>query len=122
MDAHWARTVALWEKIKQGYAKFRVYWHKFLLWLFLVLVVVGIPYLIWDLSRSAANRHAFDQSVWHSLKWYLISGIAGWVISKIWRKKPKPESPENDSGDEPSVQSSKPKSKRKNHRRVQRGR
>ena len=122
MDAHWARTVALWETIKRGYAKFQVYWHKFLMWLCLVLVVVFVPYMIWDLSAHRAARQLFGQSAWHSLKWYLIWGAAGWVISKIWRKKPEPESPETASADQPSVQSSKPKSRRKNNRRLQRGR
>jgi hypothetical protein len=125
MDARWERAQALWEKIKNGWHTLKGWYHKFLVALapvILIAFVVTIPFLAWDMFRHPATRHAVGQSVGNSLKWYLIFGIAGWVISKIWRKKPKPESPENDSGDQPSIQASKPKSRRKNNRRVQRRR
>jgi hypothetical protein len=80
-------------------------------------MVVLFPWFIWKLATDHTTRHAAGQSMLRSLKGYLIFGAVGWVISKIWRK-PK----ENDSGEEPSVPSSKQKNRRKNNRRVQRGR
>jgi hypothetical protein len=82
----------------------------------MVAMVVFFPWFIWKLATDHTTRHAAGQSMLRSLKWYLIFGAVGWVISKIWRKK------EPESAEQPDVQSSKPKSRRKNNRRVQRGR
>jgi hypothetical protein len=80
-------------------------------------MVVFFPWFFWELATKHEVRQAAGQSMLRSLKWYLIFGAVGWVISKIWRK-PK----ETEDVEQPSVQSSEPKSRRKNNRRVQRRR
>jgi hypothetical protein len=115
LDASWERAVARWETVKRV-------WHNVLATLFIpfMLFLAGcLVYVIYDAIAHPAFRKQLAATEMRQLKWYLIFMAVGWVVSKIWRKK-KPEETEDD--EQPSVQSSKPKSRRKNHRRVQRGR
>src|SRR5271167_4561177 len=117
MDATWDRATSLWRTA----ARFcQSVWRKMsvvLAILFGIGLVLFIPWFIWDLAVHPAVRHTAEQGALRNLKWYILWGVASWLISKIWRK-PK----ETPSAEQPNVQSSKPKSRRKNNRRVQRGR
>jgi hypothetical protein len=113
MDAAWDVVVSLWKWVKLVYQ-----WIMAGLFVLLVIgLILFIPYFIWDLAVHPATRHTAGQGVLRNLKWYILWGAASWLISKIWRK-PK----ETPSAEQPDIQSSKPKSRRKNNRRVQRGR
>jgi hypothetical protein len=110
LDASWERAVARWEAVKRV-------WHNILAALFIpfVLFLGGcLVYVIYDAIAHPAFRKQLAVTEANQLKWYLIFLAAGWLISKIWRK-PK----ETPSAEQPDVQSGKPKSRRKNNRRVQ---
>jgi hypothetical protein len=91
----------------------------------LAAMVVILPWFVWKLFTDPQTRHTAGTKVVYDLKWWIIFGIASWVLSKIFRKKASKPT-ENESGNQPSVQGSESESHRtrrkgKNNRRVQRG-
>jgi len=114
MDASWERAKSLWETAKR-------IWHKCLIVLgilFIIGFVVFVPWMIWDMIHDSASRHVLAQKELRNLKWWVLWVVLSWLIAKIWRKPKETE----DVGEQPSVQGSEPKGRRKNHRRVQRRR
>jgi hypothetical protein len=108
-----AKATKAWDWVKRVWAWCR----KAIGFLALVAAVIFLPWFVWKIFTDHATRVAAGQGALRQLKWYLIFATVGWVISKIWRK-PK----ETEHGEEPSVPSGKQKDRRKNKRRVQRGR
>lgn len=103
LDASWKRVS---ERVKSKWEDIVWLWQdvqKLIGLTAIVALLVLIPFFVWDFAHNSGTRQKVGQAGWTGLRSFLISITLAWVVSKIWRKKPEPESPENESGNEQSV-------------------